>query len=174
MFLLNIKYYELIFMVPIYLHHSEFVYCAKTGLNETIQLSNFEENFLRRLNTMRKENRRCNVTITVKNKVFTCHDIVLVTASSYFETMLNGNFKESNYHENITLNEIEPEAFEEILSAIYTCKFHLHQGNAYFIVKACHMLQLNDILEASINCIMQNINIDYLIETCSFLVKRTR
>ncbi|XP_065199813.1 kelch repeat and BTB domain-containing protein 2-like [Planococcus citri] len=138
-----------------------------TGTIETVYLNKVEKKF-KHVNDLRMKNLFCDVRFNVNGTIFPCHRLILATMSPYFQTMFTGSFKESN-SDTITMNEIETEAFEEILNAMYSASIRFSPSNAYFILKTSHLLQLEIIVDACVSYIMKNPVIDYfLIETCVF------
>ncbi|XP_065208760.1 kelch-like protein 17 [Planococcus citri] len=123
--------------------------------------------FFLHLNELRLQNSLCDVCFSVNGKTFSCHRVVLATVSPYFRTMFNGNFKESK-SDLIPIHDVESEAFEEILNAVYTAQIHLNAGNAYCILKASHMMQLETIRNVCTSYISNNLKISYLVDTCLF------
>lgn len=70
----------------------------------------------------------CDLNVKIGNKSVLVHKIVLVAHSEYFEKMLTCNFKESNEKE-ITLKDIEPNAFELIIDFMYTSILKINECN---------------------------------------------
>ncbi|XP_065214020.1 uncharacterized protein LOC135841131 [Planococcus citri] len=137
-------------------------------LVQTVDLNQAEKSFFKHLNDLRMESLFCDVKFNVNGTIMPCHRLVLSAVSPYFKTMFNGNFKESN-SDTVTINDIETLTFEEILKSVYTGSIRFHPGNAYSILKASNLLQLEIIENACISYIMKNAEIiNYLIETCVF------
>ncbi|XP_065199811.1 kelch-like protein 28 [Planococcus citri] len=137
------------------------------GAVKTVNLDQFEKKFFHHMNQLRQENLFCDVRFNVNGTIVPCHRLVLATVSPYFKTMFNGNFKES-HSDTISMNDIETETFEEILNAMYTGSICLHPRNAYFILKACHLLQLEVMEKACVSYIMKYPKINYLVDACVF------
>lgn len=91
------------------------------------------------LNEFRKSGKHCDVTITIDGRIFPCHRLVLSSSSTYFSAMFNGSFDESKSN-HITIKEVDPTAFAEVLDAMYTCSITLNKGNACRLLKACSFL----------------------------------
>ncbi|XP_065213180.1 kelch-like protein 41 [Planococcus citri] len=136
-------------------------------LIQTVDVNQVEKTLFKHLNDLRMENLFCDVRFNVNGTIMPCHRVVLSAISPYFRTMFNGNFKESN-SDTVTMNDIETETFEEILNAMYTGSIRFRPGNAYFILKASHLFQLEMIENACVSYIMKNTEINFLIETCVF------
>ncbi|XP_065213903.1 kelch-like protein 21 [Planococcus citri] len=136
-------------------------------LVRTVDLDQMEKTLFKHMNELRSESLFCDVRFNVNGTIMPCHRVVLSAVSPYFKTMFNGNFKESN-SDTVTMNDIETETFEEILNAMYTASISFHAGNAYFILKASHLFQLEMIENACVSYIMENPEINFLIETCVF------
>ncbi|XP_065215799.1 kelch-like ECH-associated protein 1 isoform X2 [Planococcus citri] len=120
------------------------------------------------LNELRAKNLFCDVTLDISGTLFPCHRFVLTDSSTYFQIMFNGNFKESSL-KTIPIQDIDAKVMEILLSAIYTARIRLLPKNAYFVLKASHVLQCDRIFNACVDCIIKNVDrMLYLPETCAF------
>ncbi|XP_065218430.1 kelch repeat and BTB domain-containing protein 12-like [Planococcus citri] len=116
----------------------------------------------------RKKNLFCDVTLDIGGTLFPCHRLILTISSTYFQAMFNGNFKESSL-KTIPIQGINAEVMEILLSAIYSARIRLLPNNAYFVLKASHLLQCDKVFNACVDCIIKNIrHMHYLPETCAF------
>ena len=75
------------------------------------------------------------MSVFVGGRTFKCHSNVLAAASTYFDCMFGGNFKESRLKE-LHLHDIDPELFEKVLQNIYGGELIIKEVNAliYFIL----------------------------------------
>ncbi|XP_065226558.1 kelch-like protein 23 [Planococcus citri] len=120
------------------------------------------------MNEYRKKNLFCDVTLDIGGTLFPCHRIILTASSTYFQVMFGGNFKESSL-KTIPIQDIDAEVMEILLSAIYSTRIRLLPRNAYFVLKASHLLQCDRIFNACVDCIIKNVfYMRYLPETCAF------
>ncbi|XP_065225033.1 kelch repeat and BTB domain-containing protein 12-like isoform X2 [Planococcus citri] len=135
---------------------------------KTVDLDHFQKkSFQQNMNDLRLENVLCDVRLDVNGTIMPCHRLVLAAASPYFRTMFNGNFKESN-SDTIVLKDIDTETVQEILNAIYTATIRFKPSNAYFILMASHLWQLEMIENACVSYIMENPKIHHMVDTCVF------
>lgn len=70
----------------------------------------------------------CDLNIRIGSKVLPVHKIVLASSCDYFGQMFEGSYKESKEDE-ITLNEIDPNAFELLLNYMYTSRLIITEYN---------------------------------------------
>ncbi|XP_065218141.1 kelch-like protein 17 [Planococcus citri] len=140
---------------------------AATSIKE-MELDVQQSTVFKTMNEFREQNLFCDVTLDINGTLFPCHRLILMGSSPYFKAMLNGNFKEAS-SKVIPIQDIDTEIMEIILHAIYTARLRLLPKNAYFVLKASHLLQFDVIFDACVNYIVKNVDhIHYLIETCLF------
>ncbi|XP_065220317.1 kelch-like protein 24a [Planococcus citri] len=136
--------------------------------SDEIQLDILQNSAFDTMNEYRKKNLFCDVSLDTNGTLFPCHRLILTASSAYFQVMFNGNFKESNL-QVIPIQGIDAEVMEILLSAIYTTRIRLLPKNVYFILRASHLLQIDMIFNACVDCIMKRVaRIHYLPDTCSF------
>ena len=79
----------------------------------------------KRLDTLRRNDSLCDVTIAVKGEEFKAHKDILAASSPFFRSLLENGMRESNEHLiRIELEEATVAVMEEILEYIYI-------GNVY-------------------------------------------
>lgn len=93
-----------------------------------------------------REKVMCDLNIKVGSKILSVHKIVLVGNSTYFDKLLTGGFKESNVEE-ISLDNIEPNAIELIIDYIYTLTLKITEDNVQviFLNKIIFFINLNNL-----------------------------
>lgn len=96
---------------------------------------------------LRKNNDLCDISISVTDKLFRAHKIVLISASPYFKAMFLSGLAES-HKDAVTLLNIESEAFEAILDMIYDGKITISVGNVQSILCAASVFQIDHLKEA--------------------------
>lgn len=93
-----------------------------------------------------------DITIQVKDRTFHAHKIILIAGSSYFWTLLEGNFKEK-IENKIVLSEHDPAIFSYILDTLYgqTPRFNSVQDQFQYIIQMRYfgllLLDINTIIE---------------------------
>ena len=74
-----------------------------------------------RLDTLRRNDSFCDVTVAVKDKEFKAHKDMLAASSPFFLSLLKSDMRESNEQLiRIELEEATPAVMEEVLKYIYT------------------------------------------------------
>jgi hypothetical protein len=77
------------------------------------------EHMFASMNDMYKEKEHCDVILDVGGRHFQCHKAILAAASSYFKCMFCNGMAESR-QDVITLHDVDPKVFSEVLNFIYT------------------------------------------------------
>jgi len=113
-----------------------------------------------------KRDNFADITITVGQKTFTCHRVVLASLSPYFEVMFTSGMRESQSG-HVTLHDIESELFEEVLDFIYTGKDIVTLENVDEVLRVSSMLQINCLKERCEVVISENLE----IENCLYFWK---
>ncbi len=113
-----------------------------------------------------------DITINVKygdslSETFKAHKCILYFKSEYFKTLLNFNTKSSKeYFDFITINNIEPDVFKDILHYIYTSEINIKLSDYCEYYYASDYLQikcLRDLLIDYVKLILET-NINNLTE----------
>jgi len=107
-------------------------------------MSHIAENLLRfhsRLQEFLETEEYSDVTVKCENKMFKCHRLALAMASNYFNTMFNGNFRESTAR-NVVLRDINASSFKEVLKFIYTGDVSINSTNVFTLLRASEFFEL--------------------------------
>lgn len=125
--------------------------------------------FYSTLNDFRQSGELCDVCIRVDDKTFQCHRVVIASVSEYFYRMFTGNFKESAIsNTEITLHEVDSDAFEEVLNFMYTGTVTITSENAYRLLRTSEYLRLQYIEEVCSVYIENNLPINNILEILVF------
>ena len=81
------------------------------------------------------------------SKRIEAHRIVLSSASDYFSAMFNNNFGES-FQNEIELQEVEPDALEELVAYCYTGRVNLEEETVEMLMATACLLQLPEVVDA--------------------------
>ncbi|XP_068683575.1 kelch-like protein 3 [Montipora foliosa] len=117
-----------------------------------------------RLDALRRKESFFDVTVSVKDKVFKAHKLMLAAASPFFLSLLVSDMREGKEHFiKIELEEATGSVMEEVLKYIYTGNVAITKDTAHDLVAAADYLLLPglktlacDVLEENItseNCI---------------------
>lgn len=104
--------------------------------------SKYPGKLLETLNSLRKENRFCDVEIRAGDVSFNAHRIVLSSSSPYFEAMFRPELAIEAREKSVTLHSISPEIFGLLLDFIYTGKILINQVNRICWTRAIHVSHL--------------------------------
>ena len=87
-----------------------------------------------RLNTLRRKETFCDVTVAVNGKEFKAYKVVLAAASPFFLSLLESDMRERNEQRiEIKLEEATVSVMEDVLQYVYT-------GNVTITEESCHKL----------------------------------
>ena len=102
----------------------------------TADYSHHREQLIERLDTLRNNERFCDVIVEVKGKEFKAHKAVLAASSPFFLTLLESNMRESKQHLiKIELEEATASIIEDVLKYVYT-------GNVSVTEESAHNLRI--------------------------------
>lgn len=134
----------------------------------------------RKLNEMKRDREFCDFTIIVKGEEFHVHKTVISTASSFFETMLRNDNKESR-EGKAELHDIDPDSMKCCIDFMYTGRTSFPKEKTRELLKAAKLIHLefllNDVectLQRNLNPqnyffakeIAQSYSMNVLLETC--------
>ena len=109
----------------------------------TADYSHHREQLIERLDTLRNNERFCDVIVEVKGKEFKAHKAVLAAASPFFLTLLESNMRESNQHLiKIELEEATASIIEDVLKYVYTGNVSVTEESAHNLVATADYLLL--------------------------------
>lgn len=98
------------------------------------------------MNTMRKQNLLCDVTLVADGIEIPAHKMVLASCSSYFYAMFS-SFEESR-QDRITLLGVDPQALSLLIEYVYTSLVEVTEENVQVLLTAANLLQLTDVRDA--------------------------
>ena len=109
----------------------------------TADYSHHREQLIERLDTLRNNERFCDVIVEVKGKEFKAHKAVLAAVSPFFLTLLESNMRESNQHLiKIELEEATASIIEDVLKYVYTGNVSVTEESAHNLVATADYLLL--------------------------------
>ncbi len=121
---------------------------------------------LTKLAELRESTEYCDIIFKVDDKTFLAHKVIMAASSDYFSAIFAGGFKERSM-DTIPLKGITPEAFQQIISHIYTANICLDTSNVQDIYEAANLLQYGTIQDECENHIKESMCpdtcIDYLL-----------
>ncbi|XP_078485279.1 kelch-like protein 12 [Ciona intestinalis] len=104
------------------------------------------KNMLDRINKQRDEDDSfCDFTITVGDRKFKTHSLILSASSEYFRAMINSKMKEG-IEKCVEIQNVSEEIMENILNFIYTGIIPLCLETIGQVIEAASFMQLPDLL----------------------------
>ena len=136
----------------------------------------------KRLNTLRRQDLLCDVTLVTKDgKEFKAHRDVLSAASPFFRKLFQSDMRE-NQEGIVRLEEISGAVMEDVLEFIYTGSVEVTQENSKDLVAAANFLLIPGLKKRSVRFLKRQmsesncISIFYFAEMyqCDELITKTR
>ena len=116
-----------------------------------------EKQLLSKLKRFTKEKRLTDITLKVQGKEYPCHKVILCAASTYFDRMFCGDFKEAN-SSVVELFGCSDIGFDEIYKYVYSADFDLTEENAIDVYDATDMFLFDDMKRRTHSFLMMNVN----------------
>ena len=118
-----------------------------------------------RLDALRRKESSFDVTVSVKDKQFKAHRLVLAAASPFFLSLLVSDMREGKEQFiRIELEEATGSVMEEVLKYIYTGNVAVTKDTAHNLVAAADYLLLPGLITLACDVLEENIT----IENCMF------
>lgn len=99
------------------------------------------------LSKLRKEDKLCDISIVVGEKVYNAHKVILISSSPYFEAMFLSGMVES-HKSSVVLQNIDPDAFEAILNMMYDGKILITVNIVQSLLYASSIFQIDHLKQA--------------------------
>lgn len=105
------------------------------------------------MDKLRRSGTLCDVSLSVTSStsgstpsLFNAHKLVLVSCSSYFNSIFLDDAKQ--YTLPIRFDDIDPDAFESLLAFAYTSRVRITEENVHSLFHAADLLRFNGVLGA--------------------------
>ncbi len=105
---------------------------------------NDEEDVVNRVSKLFKTQTDCDVHFEVGGKRIGGHRALLKASSPYFQTLLGGQFKESQTI-HIEIKDCEAEDFEAVMEYLYSGHIHLNRENILMIAHLAHLFAIQSL-----------------------------
>ena len=117
------------------------------------------KHLLERVETQRRNDQFCDVTVLVKDKYFKAHKVLLSASSPFFRKLLSSGMKESNEDViKIELDEATEDVMEDVLSYIYTGDVSITDKRAHNLIVTANYLFLPGLKTLASNFIKRNLS----------------
>ena len=125
-----------------------FVVKEERTMSSTQKYCDFDK--FEKLNALRHQRIFIDVTISIGDRKFPAHKIVLCSMSDFFKTMFTSDFEKKN-SSNVKIDEgnVNADVFEEIIEFGYTGRIEITNQNAFDFFEACHNLRLENLKMAA-------------------------
>ncbi|CAH1232974.1 KLHL21 [Branchiostoma lanceolatum] len=111
------------------------------------------------LNESRTTRTLCDVILCVSDAKFHCHRAVLAASSSFFSTLLLGEFRERT-DEKVRLNDVPPHIVSDLLDYFYTGSLHIRNSNVESLLHAASLFQLGSVVTACCRYLSRQLDSD--------------
>jgi len=124
-----------------------------------MEYGTWQENRNGNLDCLQRSGELTDVTILVEGSTFPAHRVILAAHSDYFHRMFTCGMAESR-NQDIKLQDIEPEVFQEVLGYIYCGRIDSTQIDVLKgVYLAANMLQMSDLEHLTINKLGKHCNL---------------
>ena len=131
----------------------------------TADPSQHRQELTERLDSLRRLDSFCDVTIAVKGQEFKAHKVVLAAASPFFLSLLESNMRESNEQLiRIELEEATASVMEDVLKYVYTGNVSVTEESGHNLIATADYLLLPGLKTAACDFLKENVT----IENCVF------
>ena len=116
------------------------------------------QELIERLDALRRNEKFCDVAVTVKGKEFKAHKLVLAAASPFFLSLLESDMRESNEQSiRIELEEATAAVMEEVLKYIYTGNVLVTDESAHNLIATADYLLMPGLKTAACDFLKKNV-----------------
>lgn len=119
-------------------------------------LATYKDVLLNEANRLREDNILCDITLCVDSRQFRANKALLAAASPFFRCLFTSKMSES-FSDEVTLEGLNVEIMEDVLTFIYTGKINLTLENAQEIVKASDFLMIASLKEIGTDFLKQSL-----------------
>ena len=124
----------------------------------SLERSTHVQHLLERVETHRRNDHFCDVTVSVKDKHFKAHKVLLSASSPFFRKLLTSGMRESNEDMiKIELDEATEDVMEDVLSYIYTGDVSITDKRAHNLFATADYLLIPGIKKLASNFIKKNV-----------------
>jgi len=127
----------------------------------TADPSQHRQELTERLDSLRRLDSFCDVTIAIKSKEFKAHKAVLAAASPFFLSLLESNMRESNEQLiRIELEEATVSVMEDVLRYVYTGNVSVTEESGHNLIATADYLLLPGLKTAGSDFLKGNVSIE--------------
>lgn len=143
--------------------NNEFIYKKRNESNDICFRKKLFSSFFQQLSAFREDAKFCDVTIKSsgganETEIIKAHKLIICSASPYFKTLLCGGFRENEFINEITIENISGAYLKHIVDFFYTGEIVISEGNVQGLLPAAQILQVDDVVQAC--CIFLDHNMD--------------
>lgn len=117
------------------------------GQHRLFRSREYGSHVLGSLNEMRESGALCDVSLSVGDKRFPLHRVVLAASCPYFAAMFHSGLAEASRPE-VDIHGVAPEVVERLLGFIYSGEILITRENCQDLLAASNMFRLTDIVQA--------------------------
>lgn len=117
------------------------------GQHKLFRSREYGSRVLGSLNEMRASGALCDVTLSVGDKRFSLHRVVLAASCPYFAAMFHSGLAEASRQE-VDIHGVAPPVVDLLLGFIYTGEILITRENCQDLLAASNMFRLTDVVQA--------------------------
>ena len=138
----------------------------ENNFTTTYTITAHSSNALKVMNTLRQDDKLCDVTLKIGLVEIKAHKLVLSANSEYFQNMFCNNYKETN-QSVIFINHLHPHATKAIINYFYTSILLINHENIEQLFETADYLLVTDVLRVCKNFLSSTVN----YSNCLFIQK---
>jgi len=97
--------------------------------------------------SFRERNQFTDIVLVAGDKRIPAHKVIISSLCDYFNAMFTNELSET-HQQVVTINNVEPEALEALISYAYTAKLEIRVDNVESLLASACLLQVNDVKNA--------------------------
>ena len=117
---------------------------------------------LRGFQSLRESEQLVDVTLSVDDRLFSCHRALLASASEYFRCLFTTSLAEQN-QSMITISGVDATSMKLVLDYIYTGSVELNSDTVQNLLSSANLFQLRGLRDGCADYMEQKIEIDNCI-----------
>lgn len=138
----------------------------------TADPSQYRQELTERLDTLRRNDSFCDVTIAVKGEEFKAHKDILAASSPFFRSLLESGMRESNEHLiRIDLEEATVAVMEGVVKYIYTGNVLVTEESGHNFIATADYLLLPGLKKVAGNFTKDTVTIENCVFNYYFAIK---
>lgn len=109
--------------------------------------ANYSQEAFKKMTSFRDGGKFTDIILVAGEKRIPAHKVVISALCDYFHAMFSNELSES-YQNEVTINDVDPEALEALVKYAYTAKLEIRVDNVESLLASACLLQVDDVKNA--------------------------